>query len=360
MSRHERPAGFDLASSLRLAGVSKAFGNMTALHPLDLEAKKGEFLALLGPSGCGKTTLLRMIGGFLTPSSGRIFIDGQDATGLPPEERRTNMVFQGYGLFPHMTVKQNIAYGLHIAGRPRIEIADRTERMVKLVHLEGMVDRMPATLSGGQQQRVALARALVMEPAVLLLDESLAALDLKLRKAMQDELRQLHATLGGTFIFVTHDQAEAMALASRIILMRDGRIEQSGAPEEIYCRPSSSFAAGFIGDANILSGHRLANRVHLDCGGTCPSIGPDGDIRLMIRPGDMHISRAQNDAQIVTVRGHVTERVFMGDYVRLTVLSANGVKLTIHLPHAAPELRPPVEIALHWPMEAQQVLEAAA
>ena len=360
MSRHERPAEFGLASSLRLKGVSKAFGNMTALHPLDLEVRKGEFLALLGPSGCGKTTLLRLIGGFLSPSAGHIFIDGEDATDLPPEKRRTNMVFQGYGLFPHMTVKQNIAYGLHIAGKSRDEIADRTERMAKLVHLDGMVDRMPATLSGGQQQRVALARALVMDPAVLLLDESLAALDLKLRKAMQDELRQLHATLGGTFIFVTHDQAEAMALASRIILMRDGRIEQSGTPEELYRAPSSSFAAGFIGDANILSGERRAGRLHLDCGGECPSAGPDGAVRLMIRPGDIGIAVRQNDGRTVSVQGRLTERVFMGDYVRLTVAAANGVKLSAHVPHAAAELRPPLEIALQWPMEAQQILETPA
>jgi len=333
---------------------------MTALHAIDLEVGKGEFLALLGPSGCGKTTLLRLIGGFLTPTAGRIMIDGEDATDLPPERRRTNMVFQGYGLFPHMTVRQNIAYGLKIADRPAGEVAERTVRMAKVVHLEDLLDRMPATLSGGQQQRVALARALVMEPAVLLLDESLAALDLKLRKAMQDELRQLHLSLGGTFIFVTHDQSEAMALASRIILMRDGRVEQSGTPEQIYRHPNSRFAAEFIGDANILSGRRLSNRVYLDCGSECESAGRDGAVRLMIRPGDIHFSdQPCGEKEAVKVRGRIADTVFMGDHIRLTVMTEAGVKLVVHSPGARSDLTPSRDLTLRWPASAHRILESA-
>lgn len=345
---------------VRLEGVSKTFGKTTALHSIDLDVGKGEFLALLGPSGCGKTTLLRLIGGFLTPTAGRIIIDGEDVTHLPPERRRTNMVFQGYGLFPHMTVRQNIAYGLKIAGRPAGEVAERTDRMAKVVHLEEFLDRMPATLSGGQQQRVALARALIMEPAVLLLDESLAALDLKLRKAMQDELRQLHLALGGTFIFVTHDQSEAMALASRIILMHDGRVEQSGTPEQIYRHPASRFAAEFIGDANILSGRRRSNRIYLDCGLECESAGPDGAVRLMIRPGDIHISdQPCREEEVVRVRGRVADRAFMGDYIRLTVMTEAGAKLVVHSTGAASDLTPSGDLTLRWPASAHRILESA-
>ncbi|MBL8584226.1 MAG: ABC transporter ATP-binding protein, partial [Rhizobiaceae bacterium] len=243
---------------VRLSGVSMAFGRVTALHPVDLSIHRGDFLALLGPSGCGKTTLLKTIGGFLTPTTGSIEIEGEDVTRLPPERRRTGMVFQGYGLFPHMTVRQNIAYGLKVARRPKEEIERRVAAMIDLVRLQGMAERMPAALSGGQQQRVALARSLVMEPAVLLLDESLAALDLALRKAMQEELRSLHRSIGGTFVFVTHDQHEAMAMANRIAVMKNGRIVQQGTPQEIYTQPQSEFVAGFIGDANLLRGERRA------------------------------------------------------------------------------------------------------
>ena len=216
---------------VRLLGVSKRYGSVPAVKELDLEIQRGDFLAILGPSGCGKTTLLRMIGGFVAPTSGRIEIEGQDVTAISPERRPTNTVFQGYGLFPHMTVRQNIAYGLKTAKRPKDEIERRVDEAIALVRLQDFVDRAIDQLSGGQQQRVALARALIMRPRVLLLDEPLAALDLKLRQAMQDELRRIHSEIGGTFVFVTHDQGEALGLANRIAVMDQGAIVQQGTPE---------------------------------------------------------------------------------------------------------------------------------
>ena len=236
------------AALVRLDGVCKSYGTVPAVHPLDLSIGHGEFLAILGPSGCGKTTLLRMIGGFIEPTAGAIVIEGRDVTRLAPERRPTNMVFQGYGLFPHMNVAQNIGYGLRLARATPVEIAERVRQVMELVHMDGFGGRMVTQLSGGQQQRVALARALVMRPAVLLLDEPLAALDLKLRKSMQEELRRIHATTGGTFIFVTHDQEEAMGLATRICVMEGGRIVQDGSPEDIYSQPRSRFVSTFIGE----------------------------------------------------------------------------------------------------------------
>ena len=234
-----------------LEGVSRQFGPVTAVHPLSLEIRRGDFLAILGPSGCGKTTLLRMIGGFIEPSSGVIRMEGQDVTRLGPDKRPTNMVFQGYGLFPHMSVRQNIAYGLRIARHSEAEIATRVAEIIGLVHLDGFEDRPVTQLSGGQAQRVALARALVMRPAVLLLDEPLAALDLKLRKTVQVELRRIHRSIGGTFVFVTHDQDEAMALSNRIVVMEGGRLVQQGTAEEIYDAPRNRFVSTFIGEANL-------------------------------------------------------------------------------------------------------------
>src|SRR4029450_10225374 len=234
---------------VKLRGVSKAFGGIVAVHPLDLDIAAGDFLAILGPSGWGKTTLLRMMGGFAEPTTGTIEIAGRDVTRIGPEKRPTNMVFQGYGLFPHMNVRQNVTYGLKLRRIPQAELRERVSEMLRLVHLEDFTDRPVPELSGGQQQRVALARALVMRPAVLLLDEPLGALDLKLRKAMQGELRRIHRSLGGTFVFVTHDQEEALSLANRIAVMEDGRIVQEGGPQEIYRRPATRFVSTFIGDA---------------------------------------------------------------------------------------------------------------
>ncbi len=255
------PAGAGRAPLLRLRGLSKVFGATAAVEPLDLDIYPKDFVAMLGPSGCGKTTLLRMIGGFVAPTTGTIEIAGADVTGLGPEKRPTNMVFQGYGLFPHMNVAQNIGYGLRLQKMPRDEIDRRVNDAIALVQLADLAQRGTEQLSGGQQQRVALARALVMRPKVLLLDEPLAALDLKLRQAMQEELRRIHHEIGGTFVFVTHDQSEALALANRIAVMREGRLEQVGTAQEIYDKPKTRFVSTFIGEANLLPGRRVNGRV---------------------------------------------------------------------------------------------------
>src|SRR5262245_37500803 len=275
---------------VRLTGLTKSFRQTVAVHPLDLEIAAADFLAILGPSGCGKTTLLRMMGGFETPTAGRVEIEGKDVTKMGPERRPTNMVFQGYGLFPHMNVRQNVGYGLKLRKLAPAEARARVDEMLQLVHLEEFAERAVHELSGGQQQRVALARALVMRPAVLLLDEPLGALDLKLRKAMQAELRRIHRSLGGTFVFVTHDQEEALSLANRIAVMEEGRIVQEGGPQEIYRRPATRFVSTFIGDANLLEGRRERGVVELACGGRFASSGRDGKVNVMIRPEAMYVA----------------------------------------------------------------------
>jgi ABC-type Fe3+/spermidine/putrescine transport system ATPase subunit len=351
------------APLVRLEGISRRFGELTALHPVDLEIRRGEFLALLGPSGCGKTTLLRLIGGFLRPSAGIVEIDGRNMTDLPPERRRTNMVFQGYGLFPHMTVRQNIAYGLKVAKRPEAEIADKVRRMVELVHLDGMEERLPAMLSGGQQQRVALARALVMEPAVLLLDESLAALDLKLRKRMQEELRQLHRQIGGTFVFVTHDQGEAMALATRIAVMEGGRIVQQGSPEEIYRRPRNEFIAGFIGDASLLRGERRQGVIELEGNLRMASAGAEGPVTVMVRPDDATVAPTEScDAGALHLSGRIEETVYLGSHLRLVLALRGEARLVAHVSPGSPliaTLAVGREVRVAWPATSLHVIEAA-
>ena len=328
---------------VRLSGLSKTFGTSVAVHPLDFEIEAGDFLAILGPSGCGKTTLLRMIGGFETPTSGSIEIEGRDVTRLGPEKRPTNMVFQGYGLFPHMNVRQNVAYGLRLRGVARDEIATQVTEVLRLVHLEDFAERPVAKLSGGQQQRVALARALVMRPSVLLLDEPLAALDLKLRKAMQDELRRLHRIVGGTFVFVTHDQGEALALANRIAVMEAGRIVQVGGPEDIYRRPATRFVSTFIGEANVLSAERRNGVINLSWGASFPAPGADGRVSLVIRPEHVTLSDAGP-------AGEVSDVVFLGSFVKLAVRMVDGSELTVHLPeptHVAVP-RPGDRVGVAW------------
>lgn len=314
---------------VQLTGVSKAFGTSIAVHPLDLEIESGDFLAVLGPSGCGKTTLLRMIGGFETPSSGRIEIAATDVTALGPEKRPTNMVFQGYGLFPHMNVSQNVAYGLKLRGIEKTKIRSQVDEMLHLVHLESFADRPVQKLSGGQQQRVALARALVMRPAVLLLDEPLAALDLKLRGAMQEELRKLHQIVGGTFVFVTHDQNEALNLANRIAVMEAGRIVQVGGPEDVYRRPSTRFVSTFIGEANVLAGKRIDGTVTLPWGSTFPASGEDGPVSVVIRPEHIKIKDG------ATSTGIVRDIVFLGSFMRLDVRMSDMCDLMINVPEQA-------------------------
>lgn len=314
--------------AVRLHGLSRSFGAVTAVHPIDLDIPRGDFLAILGPSGCGKTTLLRMLGGFVEPTSGRIEVNGADITHLGPEHRPINMVFQGYGLFPHMNARQNISYGLRLRKLNSAAIAERVDTMMALVRLEGYEDHMPAQLSGGQQQRVALARALVMDPQVLLLDEPLAALDLKLRQAMQEELRRIHRTVGGTFVFVTHDQGEALALANRIAVMKDGRIEQLGTPEDIYLRPATHFIAGFIGEANLLKGQRKGGQIETACGISCPAPGPDGVVALVVRPES--VRRLSNGERAeIEMSGTIEEAVFLGAHVKYVLGLPGGEKLRI-------------------------------
>lgn len=342
------------ASLLRLSGVSKRFGSVTAVHPLDLAIAAGDFLAILGPSGCGKTTLLRMLGGLETPSTGRIEIAGLDVTALGPEKRPTNMVFQGYGLFPHMNVRQNVAYGLKLRRTGKAELDRRVADMLDLVRLGDFSERPVQALSGGQQQRVALARALVMRPAVLLLDEPLAALDLKLRKAMQAELRRIHRSLGGTFVFVTHDQEEALGLASRIVVMEAGRVIQEGGPETIYRQPASRFVSTFIGEANLIEGMRADGRISLACGGTFASPGKDGPVSVMVRPEAVRL-----DLQPI-VTGTVSDRVFLGPFTKVLIRLANGTEITAHLGETSGGSLPPLDaqVGIGWHDEDARCLDA--
>ncbi|MEG6509200.1 ABC transporter ATP-binding protein [Methyloligella sp. 2.7D] len=317
----------DATPLLRLRGLTKSYDAHVALHPTDLEVERGDFLALLGPSGCGKTTLLRMIGGFLSPDRGRVEIDGQDVTALGPEQRNTNIVFQSYGLFPHMTVRQNVGFGLRVAKRGRAERDRDTAEILELMHLAPFADRLPAALSGGQQQRVALARALVMKPSVLLLDEPLAALDLQLRKAMQEELRNLHHEIGGTFVYVTHDQSEAMALANRVAVMDQGRIVQEQSPEAIYRHPRTRFVANFIGESNLLAAERKGDTCHV-AGTSFPLQGPDGKLTLMVRPSNIRLGRGK--AGCPKLPATIAEAVFMGDYWHIRLKLQSGEDLIVH------------------------------
>jgi spermidine/putrescine transport system ATP-binding protein len=241
-----------MTADVRLAGIAMRFGETQALRGIDLDIAAGGYLVLLGPSGCGKSTLLGILGGFLEPTEGRVLIDGRDVTGVPPARRPTTTVFQDYALFPHMTVADNVGFGLRMRGMDRGRRRARAEEMLAIVGLPGAGGRRPDALSGGQRQRVALARALAVEPDVLLLDEPLGALDLKLRRAMQDELKAIQTRVGTTFVHVTHDQEEAMAVADTVVVMNAGRIEDRGPPEQVYLRPRTLFSAGFMGDVNML------------------------------------------------------------------------------------------------------------
>ena len=292
------------APAVALQGVTKRFGEHVAVDDLDLEVRDGEFLSLLGPSGCGKTTTLRLIAGFERPDLGTIRIGGRDVASLPPYRRPVNTVFQSYALFPHLSVRDNVAYGLKQRGIPRAERRRRAEEALDLVHLAGVEGRKPRALSGGQQQRVALARALVMEPQVLLLDEPLGALDLKVRRQLQIELKRIQETVRITFVYVTHDQEEALAMSDRVAVMNDGRIEQLAPPQDIYDRPATEFVAGFIGDTNFIhrDGRRVAvrpERLRL----AEPGAGLGGSVvaRMVIGPAVQCVVRL-DDGQEVLVR----------------------------------------------------------
>jgi putrescine transport system ATP-binding protein len=309
---------------LRIEGVSKAFGSFRAVDRLSLDIRAGEFFALLGPSGCGKTTLLRMLAGFETPDEGRILLGGRDIAPVLPHERPVNMMFQNYALFPHLTVRDNIAFGLKRAGMPRAEIDTRVAEMVALVRLEGMEKRKPDQLSGGQRQRVALARSLARRPKVLLLDEPLAALDRKLRESTQQELMELQRRLGMTFIVVTHDQEEAMTMANRIGVMNTGRLEQVATPRDLYEAPASRWVAGFVGDVNLFDGEvvsRERQRLTVATGGgrivalAEPRLtGSQGTVSVAIRPEKVKLSRPgpSLDKAVNHFAGIVTDVGYLG------------------------------------------------
>jgi spermidine/putrescine transport system ATP-binding protein len=302
-------------------------GSVRAVDGVSLAIRANEFFTLLGPSGCGKTTMLRLIAGFEVQDSGSILLNGQSLDGLPPFRRPVNTVFQSYAVFPHLTVERNVAFGLEMRRRPRAEIAARVDEMLALVKLSGLEKRMPAQLSGGQQQRVALARALANQPRVLLLDEPLSALDLKLRKEMQLELKRLQAEVGITFVFVTHDQHEALTMSDRLAVMRDGRILQIGTPEDIYQRPSQRFVADFIGETNLLDAvrtgiqrFRLASGIELEAA----EDGPPGDaVTLGIRPERVRLA----EPGAAPIAGTVEQVVYDGADTTYHVALAGGARL---------------------------------
>ncbi len=329
--------------SVELRDVVKRFGDIVAVDHVSLEVRRGEFLTLLGPSGCGKTTTLRMIGGFELPSSGQILIHGVDMSRQPPYRRPVNTVFQNYALFPHLTVGQNISYGLIMAKVPREERERRVAEALAMVRLPHVEHRKPAELSGGQQQRVALARALVNRPQVLLLDEPLGALDLKLRKAMQLELKRLNREVGATFIYVTHDQEEALTMSDRIAVMSEGRILQIGTPAEIYERPNSRFVADFIGQTNFLEGACI-RQVGDECEVDVPGVGvvrgrtgkpltPRSLVWLAVRPEKISLMVEQHEAGVPSgwnaLRGRVEDVVYLGTHSQIGVRLTDAAVLTV-------------------------------
>lgn len=351
------PIGLPL---VQLTGVAKTYGATVAVQPLDLSIHAGDLLAILGPSGCGKTTLLNMIAGFVTPDAGTIEISGTDVTRLGPERRPTNMVFQGYGLFPHMNVVQNIAYGPRIRRTPRDEIDRQVKDVIRLVDLGGLEQRAVTELSGGQAQRVALARALIMRPKVLLLDEPLAALDLQLRKAMQEELRHIHRSIGGTFVYVTHDQEEAMRLANRVAIMQAGRLIQEGTAREVYSRPRTRFVSTFIGAANAMTGRRVADEVALDVGVTFTAPGPDGRVVAVVRPEAMNLTETADAVPAncaLRFRGRIADAVFLGSHVDYRVLVGNEiVAVQVSGSASRQDLANGTEVVVTWAPEAQTLL----
>ena len=304
--------------AVRLEGVVKRFGDVVAVDGVDLDVREGEFFSMLGPSGSGKTTCLRMIAGFETPTAGRIALGGRYVTGLAPYEREVNTVFQDYALFPHMTVADNVGYGLMVRKVPRTERRRLVGDALEMVRLPEYGDRKPAQLSGGQRQRVALARALVMRPKVLLLDEPLGALDLKLRQAMQIELKEIQGEVRLTFIYVTHDQEEALTMSDRLAVFNRGRIEQVGSPADVYERPATGFVAGFVGVSNVLEGE------------TAAAIAGDPH-PFTIRPEkiSMHELDAPVDGDSCTVTGHVREVVYLGATTRYIVELDRGGSLVV-------------------------------
>jgi spermidine/putrescine transport system ATP-binding protein len=343
---------------IELQKLTKVFGTAPAVNGIDLEIGNGEFFSMLGPSGCGKTTTLRMIAGFEEPTSGRIMLAGDDVTWTSPRKRKVNMVFQDYALFPHMSVRENVEFGLKIKKVAKKEAGPRIAEMINAVRLEGYEDRLPAQLSGGQRQRVALARALVNQPAALLLDEPLGALDMKLRKEMQLELKSIQQRTGTTFVYVTHDQEEALTMSDRVAVMNGGHVEQVAAPRELYDEPSTSFVAGFIGTSNLLTipvdtrergvaSATLGDGMRLTCrddGAARP------ELTITIRPEKIKLL-ADHAGDGSRVRGTVLENVYLGSMTQLIVEIQTGERLIVHQLNdqvGAEPVAPGAEVLLGW------------
>jgi spermidine/putrescine transport system ATP-binding protein len=330
--------------SVTFAGVTKRFGSVVAVRELDLGIRRGEFFTLLGPSGCGKTTTLRMIAGFEDPTEGHLLIDGEAVAGLPPDKRSTNTVFQSYALFPHLSVRDNVAFGLRRTGVPKAEIEERVRGELERVGLTGETSRRPSQLSGGQQQRVALARALVNLPKVLLLDEPLGALDLKLRKGLQIELKRIQRDVGITFVYVTHDQDEALTMSDRIAVMNGGRVEQVAPAEEIYERPATTFVADFIGVSNLMPGTVASagggrGRVRLDAGpefeAELADVPMGARCHAVVRPERLRIAPtdAPPDGR-PSMEGLLTGSVFHGSAIQLLVRLDDDTEVTVFVPNS--------------------------
>lgn len=336
-----------MAMKLATVGLGKTYGDAVALQPTDLTVQDGEFLTLLGPSGSGKTTLLQMISGLVQPSMGTLLIDGQDATRTPPGERGIGLVFQSYALFPHLSVWDNVAYGLRMRKRSKVDIAKVVDDALDMVRMRDFARRYPQELSGGQQQRIALARCFVYRPSVILLDEPLGALDKNLREHMQLEIRHLHRELGATFIYVTHDQEEALTLSDRICLMNQARIEQLGTPEDLYDRPVSRFAAGFIGHSNLLEGRFVGERrlrvenatLDLDAHQGCE--GSEG--LLLVRPEAARLTAPEDGL----LQGVVDECVFLGSDLRAQVRLPSGKAFNVRCPRQL-TVRPGDAVGITW------------
>jgi spermidine/putrescine transport system ATP-binding protein len=358
--------------SVELEGVTKRFGTVVAVDDLSLTLGAGEFFTLLGPSGCGKTTTLRMVAGFETPTEGTIRIDGADVESLPPHRRPTNTVFQSYALFPHLNVADNVAFGLKRKKVSKSEISDRVSAELERVGLTAEAGRRPAQLSGGQQQRVALARALVNLPKVLLLDEPLGALDLKLRKELQIELKQIQREVGITFVYVTHDQEEALTMSDRIAVMRGGKVEQIGDPEQVYERPATTFVAGFIGVSNLMPGSVVGpDEVRLDNGPTVrvPTDGLAAGERChaVVRPEKLLIhalgpyGAAPAGDGLPRVEGMVESSIYLGTATQMIVDLGDEVKITVLCPNTSEAERQSlpgagVRVALSWQPEHMHVV----
>jgi len=336
-----------MTATVEINQVSHSFGGFIALNNINLTIDAGSFAVLLGPSGCGKTTLLSVLGGFLHPTSGSVHLDGTDVTDVPPARRATTTMFQDYALFPHMNLQDNVGFGLRMKGLSKKQRNSKSGELLALVGLDDSSRKKPHELSGGQRQRVALARALAVDPDVLLLDEPLGALDLKLRRQMQDELKAIQKRIGTTFIHVTHDQEEAMAIADKIIVMNDGQIEDQGTPESIYLKPKTVFTAAFMGEANLLQGH--VNRfddniitVSTDLGefslsGDCcvnNNIGVDDIVQICFRPE--HVLASDNAMDNVVNLGNtrVSDRAFSGSHQRCQLVADNGQSYIAHLPQS--------------------------